>query len=264
LPSNQARNNYLKAFWFFEFLKFLFFMCLTMIGFSTCVIFINKFKIFREMARNRRKDVLFILLFVIYLLLRIFSASEYFLLQNNDAARYLALADSFPKNALANNQLNILHPPLYAYAIHFFSLFVQDHIAGLLVSVLSSVIMFFILWKFFLIHILWQDRSFPPEPDDSYNYISQIAAIADCKGFHFCSYPGVSMGDSTGFVYLSYRLFFGWLAKITQLSSQTIYHFGFYLGTLFLAFTLYPFNFYHVVYSSYLRRPLLLHRCDTH
>jgi len=126
-------------------------MCLTMIGFSTCVIFINKFKIFREMARNRRKDVLFILLFVIYLLLRIFSASEYFLLQNNDAARYLALADSFPKNALANNQLNILHPPLYAYAIHFFSLFVQDHIAGLLVSVLSSVIMFFILWKFFML-----------------------------------------------------------------------------------------------------------------
>ena len=106
---------------------------------------------------------------------------------------------------------------------------------------LIGAVVFFILWKFFLIHILWQDRSFPPEPDDSYNYISQIAAIADCKGFHFCSYPGVSMGDSTGFVYLSYRLFFGWLAKITQLSSQTIYHFGFYLGTLFLAFTLYPF-----------------------
>lgn len=106
---------------------------------------------------------------------------------------------------------------------------------------LIGAVVFFILWKFFLIHILWQDRSIPPEPDDSYNYISQITAIADCKGFHFCPYLGVSMEDSTGFVYLSYRLFFGWLAKITQLSPQTIYHFGFYLGTLFLAFILCPF-----------------------
>lgn len=106
---------------------------------------------------------------------------------------------------------------------------------------LIGAVVFFILWNFFLIHILWQDRSVPPEPDDSYNYISQIAAIANCKGFQLCSYPGVSMRDSSGFVYLSYRLFFGWLAKITQFSPQTIYHFSFYLGTLFLAFILYPF-----------------------
>src|SRR3989304_1694939 len=70
-----------------------------------------------------------------------------------------------------------------------------------------------------------------------------------CRSFFYTleifSYPHLMarpfLSSRTGCVYLSYRLFFGWLAKITQLSSQTIYHFGFYLGTLFLAFTLYPF-----------------------
>ncbi len=106
---------------------------------------------------------------------------------------------------------------------------------------LIGAILFFILWKFFLIHILWQDRLIPPEPDDSYNYIAQITSIADCEVFHPCSSTTISIRDDSGFTYLSYRLFFGLLAKITHLSPQTIYHISFYVGTLLLALILYPF-----------------------
>ena len=106
---------------------------------------------------------------------------------------------------------------------------------------LIGAIVFFILWKFFLIHILWQDRAVPPEPDDSYNYIAQITSIADCKLFQECSSTTISTHYSSGFYYLSYRLFFGLLAHLTGLSSEAIYHLSFYIGTLFLAFILYPF-----------------------
>ena len=106
---------------------------------------------------------------------------------------------------------------------------------------LIAAILFFIIWKFFLIHILWQDRSLAPEPDDSYNYISQIATVVNCPNFQLCTFPEISMHNSSGYVYLSYRLFFGYLAKVFNTSPQDIYHLSFYVGTLFLAFSLVPF-----------------------
>lgn len=106
---------------------------------------------------------------------------------------------------------------------------------------LILAILFFITWKFFLIHILWQGRVLPPEPDDAYNYISHIANIINCPNFQLCSSLEISMQNSTGYIYLSYRLFFGYLAKIFSFSPQTIYHISFYLGTIFLAVVLTPF-----------------------
>lgn len=103
---------------------------------------------------------------------------------------------------------------------------------------LIAAILFFIVWKFFLIHTLWQDRSIPPEPDDSYNYLTQIVSIAGCNT-EGCP-TTISMRDGSGYVYLSYRLFLGLLTKITGFSPQTTYYISFYLGTLFLAILLVP------------------------
>lgn len=103
---------------------------------------------------------------------------------------------------------------------------------------LILAILFFIVWKFFLIHTLWHDRALPPEPDDSYNYITQIVSIAQCSD-EYCP-TAISLQNSSGFVYLFYRLPFGLLAKITHLSSEAIYHLSFYIGTILLAFFL-PF-----------------------
>ncbi len=104
---------------------------------------------------------------------------------------------------------------------------------------LVAAILFFIVWKFFLIGILWQDRSIPPEPDDSYNYITQIASIAECTT-EGCFSTNITLQNSSGFNYLTYRVFFGIIGNISNLPIQTVYHLGFYLGILFLVSTLVP------------------------
>lgn len=100
---------------------------------------------------------------------------------------------------------------------------------------------FFIVWKFFLIGVMWEDRAIPPEPDDSYEYVAQIAAISECHSKISCSYPGVSMTDHSGFTYLSYRLFFGFVGKLFHLTPETTFHLGFYIGTVLLVLVLVPF-----------------------
>jgi hypothetical protein len=95
----------------------------------------------------KREHLLLIAVFFVFIFLRIFSDSPYYFIQGGDTARYLALADSFPYNTLFNNQLYIEHPPLYPYAIYFVSFLFEDHIAGLLVSLISLAIIFFIIYK---------------------------------------------------------------------------------------------------------------------
>lgn len=94
--------------------------------------------------------------------------------------------------------------------------------------------LFFILWKFFLIGALWHDRAIPPEPDDAYEYIAHIASVSTCTSEIVCPYPGVSFSDHSGFSYLSYRLFFGGIARAFGVSPEETLYFGFFLGTLFL------------------------------
>lgn len=99
---------------------------------------------------------------------------------------------------------------------------------------------FFILWKFLLIGILWNERSTPPEPDDSWTYISQISSVTNCQKI-FCNTPTLSTGDYTGFIYFSYRIFFGIISKLFHISALEAYHFGFYLGTIAMLFVLFFF-----------------------
>ena len=104
---------------------------------------------FLAMAKKStdRIYVLIVLVFVIFLFLRIFSGSQYEIIQRSDAGRYLELAKNFPYHTFHNNQLYITHPPFYPYLIHFFSYFFEDHIAGLLISLISAVVTFFVIWK---------------------------------------------------------------------------------------------------------------------
>jgi hypothetical protein len=97
---------------------------------------------------------------------------------------------------------------------------------------------FFLLWKLLLVGIMWDERSIPPEPDDSYEYIGNIASVSECKTTLACPYPGVSMSDNSGFNYLSYRVFFGLIGRLSGLTPDTVYHISFYLGTLILPLVL--------------------------
>lgn len=100
-----------------------------------------------------------------------------------------------------------------------------------------ATLVFFIAWKFFLIAILWDNRIAPPEPDDSYTYVSQIAAVKNCPHI-LCEYPAISFANSGGFIYFSYRIFLGLLAKLFFLSPLQVYHLGFYIGTALISMTL--------------------------
>lgn len=97
---------------------------------------------------------------------------------------------------------------------------------------------FFIVWKFFLIGVMWEGRSIPPEPDDSFQYIANIASVSECHTGLFCPYPGISMTDASGFTYLTYRIFFGTLVRLTGLSPDIIFHVSFYIGTILLTLLL--------------------------
>lgn len=92
---------------------------------------------------------------------------------------------------------------------------------------------FFIVWKFFLIGVLWHDRLSPPEPDDSYSYIGYINSVKLCPQI-ICNYPYISFSSYEGFTYLPYRLFFGSISKFFNLSPETVFHFSFYFGIAIL------------------------------
>lgn len=114
---------------------------------------------------------------------------------------------------------------------------------------------FFIIWKFFLIGILWDGRTVAPEPDDSYEYIARIAAVSECQHGLFCPYTGVSMYDHSGFAYLSYGLIFGLIGKAFSLKPEFAFHFSFYIGTIILAIVLPLFL------SSFTKRKSLIALC---
>ena len=96
-----------------------------------------------------RKNAI-ILLFLVFLSLRLFVGESSILLAD-DHLKFLEAANRFPHHTLYNNQLYLLHPPLYPYAIHFFNLiFAQDHIASISISLISSVVIFFVIFHFFM------------------------------------------------------------------------------------------------------------------
>ena len=103
-------------------------------------------KRYDEWNTKRMERAALLLVFLVFLGTRLFAESPYYLIKGGDDARYLALAQEFPRHTLGNNQLYLLHPPLYPYAIHFFALFVEDYRAALFLSLLSGVATFFLLY----------------------------------------------------------------------------------------------------------------------
>lgn len=106
---------------------------------------------------NLKNDYIYlILIFIIFLFIRLFSNSGYFFIQTGDDARYLALAQNFPYHTLFNDQLFISQQPLYPYLLHFVSFFFEDHTAGIFISFVSSIFIFFIIYK--LVGMLTNNR----------------------------------------------------------------------------------------------------------
>ena len=94
-----------------------------------------------------RYGLLFII-FILFLLIRIFVASPYYFI-SMDEAKYLTLARNFPHHTLFNNQLYLVHPPGFPYLIRLFSLVLPDHIAGMTVSLFFAAVTFFAMVKLF-------------------------------------------------------------------------------------------------------------------
>ena len=100
---------------------------------------------------NHYRLILITTLLVVFIFLRIFTNNPYTLL-TGDNMKFMEAAQNFPKHTLYNNQLYLLHPPLYPYLIYFFTLiFNQDHIASIFISFASSLTTFFVIYHFFML-----------------------------------------------------------------------------------------------------------------
>src|SRR3989338_1652911 len=90
------------------------------------------------------------LVFAVFIMLRLFvNSPNYFI--GGDDAKYLELAKNFPSHTLDNKQLFLLHGPIYPYAIHFLRYLFEDYKAGIIISLLSSIVTFFVLYKLIML-----------------------------------------------------------------------------------------------------------------
>ncbi len=98
-----------------------------------------------------KKKNLLIILLVIFVFLRIFGSNDSILL-SSDPLKFLETSKRFPNHTLYNDQLYLLHPPGYPYVIHFFTfVFQQDYIASIALSLVSTIITFFVVYKLFML-----------------------------------------------------------------------------------------------------------------
>tara|TARA_Y100000310_G_C20703195_1_gene832029 strand:+ start:3719 stop:5389 length:1671 start_codon:yes stop_codon:yes gene_type:complete len=97
-----------------------------------------------------KRNLIIAALFVVFLFLRLFVDSSSVLLAA-DHLKYLETSKNFPYHKLYNDQLYLFHPPFYPYTIHLFTLiFQEDTIAAVLLSLISAIVTFFVLYKFFM------------------------------------------------------------------------------------------------------------------
>lgn len=89
-------------------------------------------------------------LFLVFLFLRLYTENPLILL-GSDNVKFFELAKRFPAHTFYNNEIYLLHPPFYPYVIHLFDLFfTEDYIAAIFISIASSIITFFLLYRFFM------------------------------------------------------------------------------------------------------------------
>jgi hypothetical protein len=80
--------------------------------------------------------------FVLFLVLRLFSAYPNYLLAG-DQCTFLELGRTFPKHQLFNHELYLIHSPPFGYAIGLFNLFLPRLASGLVTTLLFACINFF-------------------------------------------------------------------------------------------------------------------------
>ena len=96
------------------------------------------------------RRMLVIALFAVFLFLRLFVSHDSVLL-SSDNLKFMEAAKNFPYHTLYNGQIYLLHPPLYPYAIHFFTLiFNDDYTAAVVISIISAIVTFFVLYHLFM------------------------------------------------------------------------------------------------------------------
>jgi hypothetical protein len=104
--------------------------------------------------------------------------------------------------------------------------FIKENKWILLVSLL------FVAWKFFLISVFFNNEF--SKSEEPLAYTSHINSINQCSYLVFCKQFLSSLENYTGFAYLSYRLFFGFIGHLLRLDSTSVFHLSFYIGILML------------------------------
>lgn len=104
--------------------------------------------------KGKNERAVLVVIFLAFVLVRVFVSSPYYFI-SMDEAKYLELSGTFPAHRLFNNQLYLVHPPLFPYLIRLFSLFLMDHIAGISVSFLFALVTFVVTVK--LLRFLGKD-----------------------------------------------------------------------------------------------------------
>lgn len=100
---------------------------------------------------------------------------------------------------------------------------------------------FFIVWKFFLVSLLWDDRQILPVPDDALVYAAHLDGTINCPNFFSCNDRAINMDVFSGYDHLSYRLIFGSIAKAFHWDVFETFHYSFYIGTILLGLALFFF-----------------------
>lgn len=95
--------------------------------------------------KRRLLNLGWIPVFGCFLTLRLLSAFTVFPVIN-DQPKYLALAESFPSHTLYNNQLYLIHSPMFGHVVGLVSLVLPVVTAGLLVALAAGTANLFLTW----------------------------------------------------------------------------------------------------------------------
>ncbi len=103
--------------------------------------------------------------------------------------------------------------------------------------------LFFIAMKFYIIHNMWENRQMPPEPDDSFSYISSFSTI---DKYHFTLTLGKKAFNEINILnlpaYFSYSVILYLPYKIFSLDPVFLYHISFFIGTILMAIAIFFFS----------------------
>lgn len=91
----------------------------------------------------------------------------------------------------------------------------------------------FVGWKFYLISVFFNKNEFS-RGEEALIYIGHIDSINKCSYLVFCKQFLSSLETYYGFALLSYRLFFGFIGRLLNMDSVSVFHLSFYIGILAL------------------------------